>query len=48
MYSPDEIANIRAEMNRDAAPSPDEIAQMHLDRECEHCGITNADLEDVL
>ena len=47
MYSPDEIRSIRAELNRDAMPSPDEIEQMNRERECERCGEPNTDGETV-
>lgn len=45
MYSPDERANIRAEMNRDAAPSAEEIAEENTrflrENGCENCEETD-------
>jgi hypothetical protein len=47
MYSPDERASIRAEMQRDAAPSPEEVAEeqrQQMEQEgCRECGESDAD-----
>lgn len=47
MYSPDEIQNIRAEQNRDAAPTPEEAERMHRDYLREHgCNADGCDVTD--
>lgn len=49
MYSPDEEANIRAEMNRDAMPSPEEAAEMNRRALAEEgCGECGEDAPDEL
>lgn len=45
MYSPDERENIRAEMNRDAVPTPEEVEQMQR-RQLAELGCRECDEDD--
>lgn len=51
MYSPDEIENIRAEMNRDAMPSKEEAKAEHRNylrrKGCTNCGESDPDKLDT-